>query len=69
MTIMRIPRERLLTEREVAILLNLSVGTIRRRRLQGKPPSFVKIGTSVRYRPKEVRLLIEAGAQRTQGTK
>jgi hypothetical protein len=51
----------LLTERDVAKILNISVATIRRRRLFGKPPEWVKIGSSVRYLPEAVAKLIEDG--------
>jgi hypothetical protein len=53
--------EVLLTERDVAELLKVSIATIRRRRLLRKPPDWVKIGSSVRYTPDSVRLLIENG--------
>jgi predicted DNA-binding transcriptional regulator AlpA len=53
--------ETLLTENEVAELLNISVATIRRRRLFRQPPEWVKIGASVRYRPEAVQRLIEGG--------
>ena len=42
--------EELLTEHDVARLLRVSVATIRRRRLFGQPPDYIKIGASVRYR-------------------
>jgi hypothetical protein len=52
--------ETLLTEREVAKLLRVSVATIRRRRLFRQPPAWIKIGASVRYRPEAVQHLIES---------
>jgi len=55
----------LLTEYQVAELLNVSVATIRRRRLFRLPPDFVKIGSSVRYRLEAVEALIECGARTT----
>ncbi len=39
----------LLTEREVAEALNVSISSIRRWRLIGKGPAYVKINSSVRY--------------------
>jgi predicted DNA-binding transcriptional regulator AlpA len=42
--------ERLLNEREVAAQLTVSVATIRRWRLFGQGPRYVKIGAAVRYR-------------------
>jgi predicted DNA-binding transcriptional regulator AlpA len=50
--------EPLLTEKEVARLLNISVATIRRRRLARQPPDFVKLNASIRYRPDAVRQFI-----------
>lgn len=41
---------RLLTQREAAELLQLSVRTLERYRLSGLGPHFVKAGHSVRYR-------------------
>jgi predicted DNA-binding transcriptional regulator AlpA len=45
---------RLLNERDVAALLNVSVATIRRRRLLGQPPKATKIGSAVRYKPADI---------------
>lgn len=42
--------EPLLTEKEVASVLNLSVATIRRRRRACQAPEWIKINSSVRYR-------------------
>ena len=53
------PMEALLTELEVAKILKISVATIRRRRLFRQPPEFLKLGSSVRYRPEAVQRLIE----------
>jgi hypothetical protein len=45
----------LLNEHQVAQVLNLSVGTIRRWRLLGRGPRFLKVGgVLVRYRPTDV---------------
>jgi len=57
--------ETLLTEREVARLLRVSVATIRRRRLYSQPPHAVKIGASVRYKPEAVRRFIEESESKT----
>jgi predicted DNA-binding transcriptional regulator AlpA len=51
--------EALLNEHEVAKLLNVSVATIRRRRLFRQGPEYIKIGSSVRYRPEAIRHLVE----------
>lgn len=42
--------EKLLTEREVAEILGLTVATLRNRRYWRKPPQFVRIDRTVRYR-------------------
>lgn len=46
---------RLLHEREVAALCNVSLGTVRRWRLFRKGPRYLKVGdASVRYRPEDL---------------
>lgn len=45
------PAKSLLTEHHVAQRLNVSVGRVRRWRLQGEGPQYIKIGASVRYEP------------------
>jgi len=52
--------ERLLNEREVAAILNVSLATIRRRRLLGQPPIATKISSSVRYRIADVEAFLNA---------
>ena len=59
------PNQTLLTEHDVAKFLNVSVGTIRRWRLLRQPPDYLKIGSSVRYRPEAIQQLIERAEQRT----
>jgi predicted DNA-binding transcriptional regulator AlpA len=44
----------LLTEKDASELLSLSLATLRRRRTEGRPPRFVKIGASVRYRAEDL---------------
>ena len=51
----------LVNEVQAARMLGLSVKTLRRWRWAGKPPSFVKIGSAVRYDPEVLRDLIDAG--------
>jgi len=59
------PKTRLLNESEVAEALAIKVTTLRRWRWAGKPPRFLKIGsTAVRYDPAELAAFIEA-ARRT----
>jgi hypothetical protein len=52
--------EQLLTEHEVAKILRLSVATIRRRRLLKQPPTWIKIGASVRYTPQSISAFLES---------
>jgi len=52
--------ETLLTERDVAGLLKVSIATIRRRRLLGQPPAWIKVGASVRYSPSELAGFVES---------
>lgn len=44
----------LLTEKDVAKKLNVSLACLRRWRLEKRGPQFVKIGQLVRYRPDEL---------------
>jgi hypothetical protein len=53
--------DHLLNEYAAADRLGLSVKTLRRWRWAGRPPAFVKIGNAVRYDPKVIASLIEAG--------
>lgn len=48
------PAQGLLSEREVARLTGMSVGTVRRWRLRGQGPKFFKLNAAVRYRPEDV---------------
>ena len=59
------PENHLITEREAAARLGLSVLTLRRWRWSGKPPPFVKISAAVRYDPRVIR---EFGAGRRTST-
>ena len=49
----------LLTEKEASEVLSLSLATLRRRRGKGRPPQFVKIGSSVRYRVEDLDAFIQ----------
>jgi predicted DNA-binding transcriptional regulator AlpA len=51
----------LINEQEVARLLGWSRRTLQRRRWEGEPPAFVKIGSSVRYRRSTILNFIRAG--------
>ena len=46
---------KLLTESQVADILNLRVATLRRWRWIGVGPKFFKIGAAVRYHPEQLR--------------
>ena len=52
--------EQLLTEHEVAKILRVSVATIRRRRLLNHPPTWIKIGASVRYTPESISAFLKS---------
>ena len=53
---------KLLREAEAAAILNVKVATLRRWRWAGKPElTFTKIGAAVRYDPRDVEALIQAG--------
>ena len=59
------PPEQLVNEHEAAEVLSLSVKTLRRWRWAGKPPSFYKIGSAVRYDVGVLRDFIAAGHRRS----
>jgi predicted DNA-binding transcriptional regulator AlpA len=52
--------EPLLDEHEVARVLNMSIGTIRRWRLIRQGPRYRKIGASVRYKPSDVSAWLDS---------
>jgi predicted DNA-binding transcriptional regulator AlpA len=54
------PLETLMTEHEVARVTGLSVATVRRWRLLGQGPRYLKIGSAVRYRPEAIYEFIES---------
>lgn len=47
-------KEKLWTEQEAADYLNLSVQTMRHRRVQKQPPTYLKLGRTVRYRKSDL---------------
>ena len=62
--------ETLLNEHEVARLLKVSVATIRRRRLLKQPPTWIKIGASVRYTPESISTFLKSrpsGGEQREG--
>ncbi len=62
------PFEQLRTEHEAAAILGLTSKTLQKRRAEGRPPEFIKLGPGkrapVRYADSVLRKLIESG-QRT----
>ena len=44
----------LLNERDVADITGMSVAWVRRQRLLGGPPKYIKISSAVRYRPEDL---------------
>ena len=50
----------LLTEKEVAGRLAVSLALVRRWRLRGCGPRYIKIGALVRYRPEDVESFIKS---------
>ena len=51
----------LLSDYDLAQLTGFSVHTIRRWRLLKQGPRYIKIGSSVRYRPEDVTSWLESG--------
>jgi excisionase family DNA binding protein len=56
---------RLVTERDAAELLGVSVRTLQKWRLQGNGPQFVKLGHAVRYDVKDLEAYIERARRRS----
>lgn len=52
--------EELLNEHDVAQVYGLSVASVRRWRLLGQGPKYIKIGAAVRYRPSDVSSWLES---------
>jgi predicted DNA-binding transcriptional regulator AlpA len=55
--------QKLLTESEAAERLGWSKRTLQRRRWQRLPPSYIKLGRSVRYDPAVIDAFITDGVQ------
>lgn len=53
-------QNRLVTEREAAALIGLSVSTLQMRRHRNLPPAYVKFGRSVRYETDALTKFVEA---------
>jgi len=52
--------DHLLTERQVAERLALSVATLRRWRLLGRPPRWIKLGSAVRYKSEDIAAWLDS---------
>ncbi len=59
--------EALIDEREVARVMSMSLASVRRWRIVGQGPKYLKIGSSVRYKSEDVRAFIESRPQRGGG--
>ena len=55
-------------EREAARRLGLSVATLRRRRSRRQAPSWLKVGSRILYRPRDIEDFIEASVVPLVGT-
>jgi predicted DNA-binding transcriptional regulator AlpA len=53
--------EHLLSEQEVAQLLNVAIQTLRRWRKNGSGPIWTRIGRFAKYKPSDVHAFIESG--------
>lgn len=54
--------ERLLTAKEVADILRVSVNALTQLRFRGSGPRYIRFGRSVRYRVSDVNAYIKAAA-------
>jgi predicted DNA-binding transcriptional regulator AlpA len=61
--------EKLLSTEEVAEILGRPARTLRQWRYLGRGPRFVKIGLTVRYRPRDVERWVEAQAQEPESAR
>jgi hypothetical protein len=52
--------QNLLTETEVAKQLRVSLAALRRWRVEGRGPRFIKVSSLVRYRPEELEEWVAA---------
>lgn len=55
--------QQLMTEREAAAHLRVSIKTLQSWRLQGKGPRFLKLGRCVRYKLDDLTRFLEASAR------
>jgi hypothetical protein len=55
----------LLTEKEAAAILRRSVSSLRRGRISGSGPNFIRLGRSIRYRLSDLQTYIEKNRKTT----
>ena len=58
--------EQLFDEKELARLLQVSVGTVRWWRIERRGPRYIKAGYLVRYRPSDVQEWLQQGTREPQ---
>ena len=58
----------LLTELQAAVCLSLKANTLRRWRVIGKGPPYLKLGGAVRYRPDDIDVFISNSSRNLQTT-
>ena len=49
----------IVTEKDAAVMLNVSLSTLRKWRTEGKRPNYIKLGKSIRYHATELASVIE----------
>jgi hypothetical protein len=52
--------DKLLNEQQTSKETGFKVSTLRKRRWQGLPPKFLKVGSKVFYQPKEIEKFLES---------
>lgn len=57
----------LLSVQQAAELYGVGVGTLNKRRMEGLPPAYVKLGGSVRYTHEDMQQLVKHGRQKVMG--
>lgn len=58
--------EQLLNEKDAAAILGWSIKTLQARRQRLQPPTYVKVGRSVRYKAADLAEFVEAGRVQPQ---
>ncbi len=54
----------LLNEKEASKKLGMTVAALRRWRLEMRGPTFIRVGTRIRYREEDLESYVESNAQR-----